>query len=174
MPNWCNFAIKAKGSTESLAAFSKIMENSASNKVDTSQSFLPRIHEAVCIDSTQDTATYSGMCAWSVETCMMDNPGSYPIQWRKDDADGEALPNAISLPEIAEKLKLEMEVFSNEWGGNFAEYFRITDDGDVTEDRCVELAPWPENEEDQIEFDPTEGVEFETQTCMVPYGVFTI
>ena len=174
MPNWCNFAIIAKGSAEGLAEFSKVMENSASNKMDTQKTFLARVYEATCIDTTENTATYSGMCAWSVSTCMMDTPDSYAVRWRNSDAEGEALPCVISLPELAEKLKLELEVFSNEMGMNFAEYYRITADGEVLEDRCVDLAPWPEDEEEQMDFDPTDGVEFETENCTVPYGVFTI
>lgn len=180
MPNWCNFAIKVKGDEKNIAAFDKIMNNSATSKPDSGEAMLPRIHEVVRLDAVAhideaftDTASYSGMCAWSVYTSMMDGKDSYATRWRAKDAEG-IYKNIRSLPELAAQLKLEIEVFSSEIGMNFAEYYRINANGQVVEDKTENLAPWPEDEEEQADFDPTEGVAFKTGNGVVPYGEFTI
>lgn len=173
MPNWCNFSIKVKGEQKNVAAFDKVMRNSASPTRVHTDGFLPRVLEVEQIDSTGGDATYGGLCAWSVHTCMMDAPDCYPTRWKRDDVDGK-FSGVTSLPELAEKLKLEIEVFSNEFGMDFAEYYRIASDGTVEDDLEKPLMPWPEDEEEQVEFDPTDGVVFGTSSGMVPYGAFTI
>lgn len=174
MPNWCNFAVKVKGDEKSLSAFDKIMSNSASSKPVFTQVSLPRILEAERLENFQpNTAIYSGACAWSVHTCMMDSEDSYPVRWRKEDGKGE-YSGIRSLPELAKELKLEIEVFSNEWGMNFAEYYLIGSDGDVKVNLTESLMPWPDDLNQFVEFDPTDGVSFRTASGVVPYGVFTI
>ncbi|MDA3053568.1 hypothetical protein [Campylobacter sp. JMF_03 NE3] len=138
MANLADFELKAKGSAESLLALKKVFENGndENHPFDKSKNFLPRIDDGVGFTAIEnDTIMISGCCAWSVDNCMLDNKNSYYNKF-KDDPDYKEVTN---VQKLAKELNLEIEIFGNEIGGDFAEYYRINNNGKIISSKTIFL-----------------------------------
>ena len=165
MANNCSFIIKVRGSEESLNAFVEVVENSVATDKAGGEYFA-RVFDAHVWH--EDGAVFvSGDCAWSVYVCMFSGSDTYFDQYGEKDG-------LTTLPLQAAKHGLEIEVFANEYGMAFAEYYRIASDGTVLAQAETDLMEWPEDDDEWDEFDPTEGVVFDMANGVVAYGAFSL
>ena len=142
MPNYCNYSMCVKGTKENVEEFIKVIQ--ADYKYDTMEfsydRHLFRVFEAeydeieeVCDDVYQ--AVINGYCAWSVNSCMLDQHFSSYYNGLK-----ERYPNdfrGTTLQIESEKLNLDIEVYSEECGMCFQEHYIILK-GNIVCDECVD------------------------------------
>lgn len=144
MPNYCNYAMRVKGSVESIDEMEKRLKD-YDNK--------PHFWRVFDADRTDDVSAvpdgddadmvteFSGYCAWSVFSCMCEGEGTYAT----DFADKGV---STSLSKTAKELGLEIEVYSEEPAIGFAEHFRYDANGNaLAEDETEYEEVWWDRDE---------------------------
>lgn len=142
MPNYCYYSMCAIGGKDSIEEFIKIVQadyDYGTMEFSHDRHFF-RVFEAD-YDEIEDLGddiykvVISGNCAWSVGCCMFDigHHGYYhdlkerfPKEFR-----------GTTIPAESERLKLSIEIFSEECGMCFQEHY-IVIDGKIFEDECVD------------------------------------
>nr|MBO6295064.1 hypothetical protein [Schwartzia sp. (in: firmicutes)] len=159
MPNYCDYNLRATGSEEGLDALQRVFENSVA-KDGVGEQFV-RVFEAN-MRREKGVLHVNGCCAWSVWSAMFDET-SEPVgdcRW-------------IALPEFCARYGVTVEVFGSELGLMFAEHY-LVDGACRVEEHEAELVPYPEDENEWCDFDPTDGVVFNTARGDLAFGEFTI
>lgn len=118
MPNYCNFWMKACGEKKDCLKLLEIMQRDYNCTAD-DQPHLWRVFEAESTKETDNSIEISGYCAWSVETCMFDGDGTYQS--------GDTTGKGTTIDKISKELNLDIEIFSEESGMEFAEHYIIID-----------------------------------------------
>ena len=128
MANMADFSLKAKGSKESLLTLKEILECETQ---DRPYLFIYECYNAV-IDN-DNTLKAFGICKWSASVCLLKGDSSYYYdEFRKDDK------NIRNLQDIAKELNLTIELFGNEIGYDFAEYYLINNNGEIISDDFID------------------------------------
>jgi len=141
MPNYCNYAMRVKGSHEAIDEMEKRL---------TDYDHTPHFWRVFEADRTDDVAPagdgadmvteFNGYCAWSVHTCMNEGPASYATDFADQG-------KSTSLAKTAKDLGLEIEVFSEEPGIGFAEHYLYLNDGTAIEDETEFEEVWWDRDE---------------------------
>lgn len=116
MPNYCSYAMRVKGTPEAIDEVQARLTD-----YDHRPHFW-RVFEADRTETSKGVAEFSGSCAWSVYSCMCEGPSTYASQ-------AEDPATVTSLQKTAAELHVEIEVFSEEPGVEFAEHFLYGADG---------------------------------------------
>lgn len=126
MPNLCAYAMRVKGTPEAIDEMHKRL---------TDYEHTPhfwRVFEAERSDAVTETddgetvTEFYGTCAWSVNSCMLDNnPLCYANEYAEEG-------KSTSLEKSAKELGIDIEVYSEEGGNGFAEHYLYTRDGSKT------------------------------------------
>ena len=123
MPNYATYEARILGDKENVMKVVEIFQRE--NYEDGEHMF--RIFEANLFgDELQESerakgkhvAIITGYCAWSLATCMFRDQSSYYSH-------PDASPNAIDITEISKKYNVEVEMYSEEEGIGFEEYYYI-------------------------------------------------
>lgn len=123
MPNYATYEARILGDKENVMKVVEIFQRE--NYEDGEHMF--RIFEAELFgDELQEServkgkhvAIITGYCAWSLATCMFRDQSSY---YGHPDASS----NAIDITEISKKYDVEVEMYSEEEGIGFEEYYYI-------------------------------------------------
>ena len=116
MPNWCAFDMRIVGKENNVDELVSIL------KYDHPTKSFYRILEAVeysrfATPAGTITVDLYGECAWSVMVCMFEREFTYAAE---DDR-----PNKTNIEVEAERLGLDIEIYSREPGMCFAEHYLI-------------------------------------------------
>ena len=123
MPNYATYEARILGDEENVMKVVEIFQRE--NYEDGEHMF--RIFEANLFDDAlqeskrvkgKHVAIITGYCAWSLATCMFRDQSSYYSH-------PDASPNAIDITEISKKYDIEVEMYSEEGGIGFEEYYYI-------------------------------------------------
>ena len=140
MANNCFYMMRVKGKKENVDEFFKELRD---------YQHIPhfwRVFSAEmkdledCADGTC-VAEIIGDCAWSVDCCMLDGPGSYA---------NDRPQESTSLKKESERLQLEIEVFSEEPGCAFQEHYHYACGKEIAN----ESVEWKMYIFEQDEYDP--------------------
>ena len=156
MANYCEFMMKVKGSEDAILSFSGVLAKSLEKLTDGCLGGLVSYADGTIHNGCKFV---TGVCKWSVETSFMEGEHSFYKGYSDPVKDflkehGLTPVKLTSLPKLAEELDLTIEVFGEEPGLAFMEYYLITPKG-VEENICI-------------------GKCFQTKKGVVTYGVFTI
>lgn len=135
MPNYCYAEIRVVGNARCVDEFTKILD--ADYSYTTGEfSHTPhffRVFEAYITNEEvfglMKRTTYQIECAWSVYCCMMDGPMSYYAENKQDFPKQYGVFYGTYLQECARRLGLFIEIFSEEEGMGFNEYYVIDNHG---------------------------------------------
>ena len=142
MPNYCDYAMRVKGTYEAIDEMEKRLTD-----YDHTPHFW-RVFEANRTDGISEVpegddadmvTEFSGTCAWSVFSCMCKGKGTYA-----NDCTDKSV--TTSLSETAKELELEIEVYSEEPGIGFAEHYLYLTDGTAVEDETPFEEIWWDRE----------------------------
>lgn len=149
MANYCEFMMKVKGSKESILSFKEVLERSDKYQSD---NILAGLISYDASDIHSEYAYITGICKWSVHTSFMEGDGTY---YSDSLTDKKSFPFTLTnIVKLAKELDITIEVFGEEPGMGFIEYYLITPQG-VEEDICKDL-------------------DFTTRKGVIKYGAFTI
>lgn len=152
MPNYCDFEMKIIGNEESRERFiSYLNANYHYNIIDndnyeldycTADKHFFRVFEAEKIDEIfynqidPDFTIVSGNCAWSVITCMFNEPeGTYYGDWASHNFYNCDNFKGTHILEATKELNLMVEIFSMESGLDFMEHY-VIDNGKLLVNDC--------------------------------------
>ena len=136
MPNLCDYSMRIKGTKENVYEFHKRMEDYEL------PNHLWRIFEADIYNKKDNgdgtiSIDVTGSCAWSIETCCR----------------ASGYSEGVDLLEVnSRELNLEIEIWSEESGMCFQEYY-LYKNGECLIDDCVE---WNEYYYDEYEYESFE------------------
>ena len=154
MANICSFLMKVRGNKEDILQFHKALTQDG-------KIWMGRGAEADIEFESDDLASMSGWCKWSVVSALIDNAISMrtePERWHHEPGDEEL--EYITLYEACKRWNLVMEVYSEEGGCQFQEHF-VCDKGEVLCEECVD---WEEYDiydyESKEEAEEELGIEF--------------
>lgn len=122
MANYCSYWMKACGKKKDCLKLLEVMQRDYKGTAD-DQPHLWRVFEAGSTKETDNSIEISGYCAWSVKSCMFDGDGTY----QSDDSTGKG----TTIDKLSKELNLDIEIFSEEPGMEFAEHYIIMN-GEVT------------------------------------------
>lgn len=149
MPNYCYYSMCVKGSKKNVEEFIKVMQAdyNYSEKHFTFDRHMFRVFSAYADEVERDkgnvySTVINGDCAWSVSTCMFEGNYYNSLKERYPDEF-----RGTTLLRESKRLKLNIEVYSEESGCCFQEHYVIMD-GDLIVDECVE---WEEYSLDEYE-----------------------
>lgn len=149
MANVCIYSMTIKGELQDIKEFRKIMEYKHPDKLCFSRVFEDSIYDEKH-PKTKDNKyidTFYGECAWSVYTCMLDGENTY-YNKNKDNKNTNYKITNVLLE--SKRLNLEIEIYSEEYGYNFEEYFYIKN-GELIEHAEEDVdRKWDENKGDFI------------------------
>lgn len=134
MPNYCDFHMVIKGKEKNVLKAISILKasynyNNVGNPITSDDN--PPFHVFRTWDVFEELeppedgeirAFVCGDCAWSVYSCMFDGEHTYYKSTK------EMFPNTfkgITLQQMSEKYKLDIEVYSEELGIGFQEHYLI-------------------------------------------------
>ena len=128
MANICYFNLKVVGGVNSLQQFEKIItahyDYDKSIACDSEHIF--RVYSTTKIEIGNNYDIYSGECAWSAFSCMLDkSPGSNYCRIKEKFPDKF---KGTTIDEISKKLNLKIEVFAEE--SDFMEHI-LVDNGEI-------------------------------------------
>jgi len=153
MPNYCNYSMCVVGEKENIEEFIKVIQadyNYGTMEFSHDRHMF-RVFEADCseIEECVDgrfRTIINGCCAWSVSSCMFE--GGYYNTLKADYPDNF---RGTTLDRESKKLKLSIEVYSEEGGCCFQEHYVIID-GNIVCDECVDWSEiWVEDYETKEE-----------------------
>lgn len=146
MPNYCNYRMKIAGRRDNVNAFIQIMKNE-----DYTKPHLYRVFEAD-LEYTEDyglwmKAYVSGYCAWSVYSCMFPGPATYygddnnakRQRYYEEQPDNYVI--GTNIIKEARRLALTIEIYSEEPGMCFQEWYRVVC-GEWVLDKSGEYNEW--------------------------------
>ena len=143
MPNYCDYSMCVRGTKEAINEFIKVIqadydysENKFSFDRHLFRVFEANVNEFEEVGDAQYRAIIDGYCAWSVSCCML-NSGDYSYYHTFEQRFKESFRGTTLLQE-SEKLNLAIEVFSQEPGCCFSEYYLIKN-GELEESDCVKF-----------------------------------
>ena len=136
MANMADFSLKAKGSKKSLETLREML---VCETQDRPYFFIYECDYSVI---ENDTLTANGICKWSAYSCFFKGEHTYYDRFCKDDS------NICNIQDIAKELNLEIEIFGNELGMDFAEYYKISSKGELIAE--YEISNLSENAIDKI------------------------
>lgn len=148
MPNYCNYSMCVVGKQrKNVEEFIKIMnaDYNYGTMEFNSDRHMFRVFEATCdeIEKRDDgkfQVIINGYCAWSVSSCMLRD--GYYGNFKRDYPDNF---RGTTLDIESKKLKLDIEVYSDECGMCFQEHYIITN-GEIVCDECVDWSEiWVED-----------------------------
>lgn len=149
MANVCNYSMTIKGELQDIKEFRKIMEDKHPDKL----CFIRVLEDSIYDEKhlkTKDNKyidTFYGECDWSVYTCMLDGENTYYNRY-KDNKDANYKITNVLLE--SKRLNLEIEIYAEEYGCNFEEYFYIKN-GELIEYAEEDVdREWDENIGDYI------------------------
>lgn len=134
MANLCSYEMRVKGTPEAVDEMELRLTDP-----DHAPRFR-RVTDTVRTDEKRDgdllVTSFSGACAWSVATCMLESPLSY--------ASSEEANVTTSLCQTASELGLEIEVYADEISSELAEHYHYAADGTVLaeEEARIEEVWW--------------------------------
>ena len=167
MPNYCSYVMKVKGKKLNVEEFIKVMQadyNYLTMKFSFERHMGGRVFDATVTEIVKEEDDYivmlNGDCAWSVDCCMRNSTYSYyrNFLW---DYGKECKSTTLELE--SKRLKLKIEVFSEEPGMCFAEHY-CYDNGNLI---CEEIVDY--NEYPIYEFDNKEDAEKEYDIEITDY-----
>ena len=117
MPNYCNFEMRVRGSEEAIDEFIK---DALDYDRDRHLWRVFNLDECGSKENTDGTITcaFTGSCAWSVYSCMLDGEHTY--------AHDNPEKSASLISESLER-NLSIEVYSFEPGLCFSEHYLVED-----------------------------------------------
>lgn len=123
LANDCDFHIKIEGDQQSIRTFLSLMHVSDTERTNgtvtqVGESFF-QTYDAWIYRSDETPLWIEGYCAWSVQTCLID----------------EHPDNYINLVIISQDLNLRITIKSREIGLCFSEHY-IIENGEIIVDQC--------------------------------------
>ena len=142
MANDCYAEIIVTGYKDNVDEFTRILNADYNYKTNefTHKPHFNRIFDVQIADElligVMKQITYQIYCAWSVTVCMMDGESSY-----YDDLKKRYLDNCFStyLEEQSKRLKLNIEIISEETGMAFSEHIRFNSNGYLLQNDCIDI-----------------------------------
>ncbi|MDA3053570.1 hypothetical protein [Campylobacter sp. JMF_03 NE3] len=125
MANIADFSLKAKGSKESLLKLKEILKCDAQDKPHLF------IYECDYSELENDFLIAYGTCKWAVECCFLKDRNTYY------DSLHNEVPSLCNIQDLAKELNLEVEIFGNEMGCDFAEHYKINSKGEIENDENI-------------------------------------
>ena len=133
MANECYFEMNVAGYRDNVDAFISILEESNYDNIHLARIFESYVYDVVDVGLWRKASIW-GYCAWSVYSCMINGLYSYyhsdlnyHIQQLLDHK--ETKFTTTNLIELSDKLKLTIEVYSQEPGIGFYELYKILPGG---------------------------------------------
>ena len=177
MANYCGFKMKITGKPKNIIEFVKIIHPECNYTGIAPDRHLFRIFDAnvdteeflalSVADNETDIFCYvDGSCAWSISSCMTDDPfSSYSQQKRllssgTDEEKRSTKSKGTTLEIESGRLNLTIEVYGEEPGCGFEEHYAFVNGKTVTNE--VEDATWYciDDYESLEELNEEEGTEF--------------
>lgn len=184
MPNYCDYEMKVLGRKEAVEEFIKVMKaNYDYGKMEFSHDrhmggrvfeANPYDFEKVDDDDELWAVMIDGYCAWSVHSCMFDGGHTY---YNDLKSAYKEKCRSTTIPIEAERLDLDVEVFSQETGIGFEEHY-VVRKGEVITDDCVDcteyyLGEYNTKAEAEKELDiEISDKEWESGECSIVRGGF--
>lgn len=137
MANICDFDMRVVGRKENIKQFIDALTHNGTI-------WMGRGADVQMVDyddEKQEAVTLGGWCKWSIQSSLIDDAVSMrtnPGIWYKLNTSYEY----ITLWEACERWDLKMEVYSEEPGCCFQEYY-VCCNGDVLVDECVDWYEYP-------------------------------
>lgn len=155
MPNYCSFVIRAEGKTENIEKLYKWLNADYTYDREEGIEFCSeehhfyRVFECICDESFDDkdewdSKEFSGYCAWSVSSCMIDSEENYSYY--------SGQKYEIDLLEASKILDLTIKVASDELGCSFAEHYIIRN-GEFLVNDVREIIPEYNSNDEIDDFD---------------------
>ena len=119
MANLADFELKAKGSKKSFLTFKEILECETQDKKHLF------VHQCNYAEIENDYLVANGICKWSAWSGLFKGESTYYDRFHNE------LPTLCNIQDLAKELKLEIEIFGNEMGCDFAEYYLINNNGEI-------------------------------------------
>lgn len=137
MSNICNYEMKVVGKKENIEEFIKIIQcdyDYTNMDFDYKKHIGGRVFDADPTDiEKREDGKYEvfiyGSCAWSVSSCMFDGKFSYYLKFLEAYKDK---CRSTTITKESKNLELDIEIYSTEPGGCFAEHF-IVSNGEIKE-----------------------------------------
>lgn len=156
MPNYCDYAMKIKGSKRVIERVVKCLttDYDYSKRKPAEHKHFFRVFEAWFNNNKDEmkrnedgtyTLQVNGYCAWSVHSCMCSGAHTYYEDCKKEH------PNNFMGTTLKEQSKnCEIEVFSEEPGCMFSEHY-LFKNGKCLIDDCIEISATEEDEDGDYE-----------------------
>ncbi len=133
MANDCYFEMNVAGYRDNVNAFISILEESNYDNIHLARIFESNVYNVIDVGLWRK-ASICGSCAWSVYTCMLNDLYSYynsdlNYHMKRLLDHKETKFTTTNLIELSDKLKLTIEVYSQEPGMCFYELYKILPGG---------------------------------------------
>lgn len=130
MANDCDYEMKVVGSKEDIEEFLKVMKadyDYCNMTFNFERHMGGRVFEAEPTDIVEQengkfSIIISGYCAWSVYSCMFEGGATYYTQFKKEYGDKS---RSTTLPNESKRLRLDIEIYSEESGMGFQEHYLV-------------------------------------------------
>ena len=126
MANLADFSLKAKGSKESLSTLKEILMNCFDKKEFDENKKHFYIDDCWIMNESDKTLEANGCCSWSAWSCLFCGEDTYCKPEKEKEYVG-----LTHIQAVAKELNLEVEIFGNEMGVDFAEYYKINNKGEI-------------------------------------------
>lgn len=144
MPNICFGYITAIGRKDCLEEFANILcaDYNYNNMTFSHKPHMFRIFDVYPgdeydqIEGLRYQADFMIECAWSLSSCMFNSHTLSYYQTLKDTYKENFFGTTIT--EVAKKLNLQVEMYSEEGGMGFSEHYIIDNYGNILEDECYD------------------------------------
>ena len=147
MANNCMYSMLIVGEKENVNEFEQMMQYSHPQNICFARIFEAYESRRFLLKDGRTAVQLDGDCAWSVFSCMMEGYGTYYSD-HKDNSDTKL----TTLTHEGERLRLDIEIFSEEPGIGFTEHYRIIN-GQIIVYDCLD---YEECWYDEDEFDSFE------------------
>lgn len=148
MPNICFGKINVKGLSRNVDEFTNIL-NAYYSYNTMKFSHIPHFARIFEVDIVSEEIhgifkqiEYNIECAWSIAACMEGGPWSY---YESLKAEYKEKFNGTTLKECARRLGLFIEIFSEEEGMEFNEYYMYNNLGIKFKDECLDTRQYDLN-----------------------------
>ena len=133
MANECYFEMNVAGYRDNVDAFISILEESSYDNIHLARIYESNVYDIIDVGLWRKASIW-GYCAWSVYVCMLnglftyyDDDLNYHMKRLLDHK--ETKFTTTNLIELSNKLKLTIEVYSQEPGMGFYELYKILPGG---------------------------------------------
>ena len=148
MANDCSFEIKAVSKKkEALEQLIQYLQNEYDQGPHPWRVFDAEGEDEITKEKELYTVKIRGYCAWSVYSCMFEGTSTYQSEYGAEDKNGK------TISEMCRKLKVAVEIFSDEPGIGFQEHYIINKDGEICDDETGDATTywWDKDEYPTIE-----------------------